>query len=136
MQRWVGVEGWLCVSWINVSTGGCSCCSLNRKCLKVLKLEPCLTPERISRRTEGSITTIVRWTDITEVGDRYRVMCTGRPGSRTEQSAVSKTCCKRLQVPITSSCNARTKQGSAVSQITHVAPEVVMLLCSATESCL
>lgn len=83
MQYWVGVEGWLCVSWLNVSTGGCSCCSLNRKCLKVLKLEPCLTAERMSR-TERSITADVRWTGITEVGDRHRVMRTGRPGSRAE----------------------------------------------------
>lgn len=136
MLCWVEVEGWLCMSCLNVSTGGCSCCSLNRKCLKVLKLEPCLTPEGMSKRTERSIAAETRWTGITEVGDRHTVMHTGRPGSRAEQSAVSKTCCRRLQVAITSSRNACTKRGSAVSQITHVAPQVVMLLCSATESCL
>lgn len=92
MQFWVGVEGWLCVSWLNVSTGGCSCCSLYRKCLKVLKLEPWMTPGRICRRTERSTAAIPRWTGITEVGDRHRVMRVGRPGSRAEQSTVSKTC--------------------------------------------
>lgn len=39
-------------SWLCVSSGGCSCCSLYRKHLEILKLEPCATPRKTSRSTE------------------------------------------------------------------------------------